>query len=313
MKIFTRRVEKSLVPIPPELVGLSTIRAEPWLQIDPSPDRILEGPAFDRTGNLFITSIAEGRVLKITSQKQVTTIFNNKYGRTIGCAIHKDGRLFIACATGELIALSPDGSNVTYITPRYQGKPKELNDLVFDPSGNLYVTDFIGTVPDPVGGVYRFSFDIATVQPVLEHLAGPNGISLAPEGNVLWVGEHNRNAVLRIQLLQDGVTIRPPGGVCYAYYSTGAPGGPDSNKVDVQGNLYQCIMAHGRVVILNAHGIPVANVVVPGRDEGKHLRTPNLAFKPGTSEAYLCVSGEGGAWIYRFKGLADGLPLFSHK
>ena len=72
-------------------------------------------------------------------------------------------------------------------------------------------------------------------------------------------------------------------------------------------------MFQGRVVVLNKQGIPIANVVVLGRDEGKHLRTSNLAFKPGTSEAYITVGGEGGAWIYRFKGLAEGLPLFSHQ
>jgi lactonase len=96
-----------------------------------------------------------------------------------------------------------------------------------------------------------------------------------------------------------------------AYYSAGSPG-PDSNKVDSDGNLYQCIMGQGRIVVLNAQGIPVASVIIPGRDEGKLLRTTNLAFKPGTAEGYITTSGRGGAWIYRFTGLAEGLPLFSH-
>jgi len=187
-----------------------------------------------------------------------------------------------------------------------------MNDLVFDSKGNLYVTDFTGDISNPTGGVYRFSSDFKTVQPVLEHLAGANGISLSPQGNVLWVSESCRNTVLRIDLLPDGVTINPMVGTCYAYYSTGSPG-VDSNKVDVEGNLYQCIIFQGRAVILNAHGIPIANVVIPGRDEGKHLITPNLVFKPGTKEAYILASGEGGAWIYTFRGLAEGLPLFSHQ
>jgi hypothetical protein len=28
---------------------------------------------------------------------------------------------------------------------------------------------------------------------------------------------------------------------------------------------------------------------------------------------FLTASGEGGAWIYQFRGLAKGLPLFSHQ
>lgn len=51
---------------------------------------------------------------------------------------------------------------------------------------------------------------------------------------------------------------------------------------------------------------------IDSREEGHCLRTSNLAFKPGIEEGYITASGGGGAWICRFKGLADGLPLFSH-
>jgi lactonase len=307
------RQNRSVVPLPPELVILPTIKAESWFQVDPRSNFFLEGPAFDREGNLFVTSPAAGIVFRITPQKQLNTIFTDKNVIVDGAAFHKDGRLFVVCLSGELLAMNPDGSGVTYMVPKYQGKTLSMNDLVFDSQGNIYVTDFSGTVMDPTGGVYRLSSDAKTVQPVLRHLVTPNGISLSPEGNVLWVGETARNAVLRIELLKDGVSLSPIDGVNYPYYSTGCPGGPDSNKVDIEGNLYQCIIFQGRVVVLNKHGIPIANVVIPGRDEGKHLGTSNLAFRPGTSEAYIAAYGEGGAWVYKFKGLAKGLPLFSHQ
>jgi lactonase len=305
-------MRKSPVPLPPDLQHLPVIEAELWVQISPDPDLRIEGPAFDREGNLFVTSPYHGRIYKVTPQKQVSLIFDNRNIRGIGCAIHKDGRLFLACGTGELFTINPDGSGFNPITARVNGKPGKMNDLVFDPQGNLYVTDFNGTVPNPTGGVYRFSGDFKKVDPVLEHLAGANGISLAPEGNVLWVAETFRNAILRIALEEDGVTVSSRDGVCYAYYSTGAPGGPDSNKVDREGNLYQAITMQGRVVVLNAQGIPVANVLIPGRDEGFHLRSTNLAFKPGTREGYVTAGGEGGPCVYRFPALAEGLLLFSH-
>jgi len=72
-------------------------------------------------------------------------------------------------------------------------------------------------------------------------------------------------------------------------------------------------MAQGRVLILNDRGIPIATVVVPGRDEGKYLRTTNLAFKPGTREGYITAGGEGGAWIFKFDAIAQGATLFSHR
>lgn len=313
--LFAERVSaqpgKSVVPLPSDVKGLPTITAEPWLQIGEGPALFLEGPAFDRAGNLYISSLLEGRVLKITPDKKVTTILEQKGLLPNGIAFHKDGRMFIACSSGKFISLDPDGTNLTYIAPRYQGKPAVFNDLMFDAKGNLYVTDFIGHVGNPVGGLYRFSADFTKVEPVLEGLALANGIALAPSGNILWVVETGRADIVFVQLLEDGITIRPPAGCTVPYRFTG--GGCDSMTVDADGNAYVCINGHGRIVVLNPKGIPITNVIIPGRDEGMHLAVTNVKFKPGTDEAYATVSGKGGGWVYKFKGLAKAMVFFSEQ
>jgi len=303
---------KSPVPLPPDLMNLPTIQAEPWLQVS-TDNLFLEGPAFDRQGNFFITTPRAGYVFKITPRKKITTVFRDKNVSVCGSAFHQDGRLFIVCMSGEMLILNPDGSENYRFFPRYQGDKMPMNDLVFDSQGNIYVTHFVGSIVDPCGGVFRILAGTETVQPVVEGLALPNGISLSPEGNVLWVAEVTRNRILRISLLEDGLTVNPIAGIVYAYYSSGAPGGPDSNKVDSEGNLYQCICFQGRIVVLNKYGIPIANIVIPGRDEGKFLNSGNMAFRPGTSEGYIATSGEGGAWIFKFKGPVKGLSLYSHR
>jgi len=307
------KVSNSAVPVPPSLTNLPTITPEPWVKIEDNPGTFLEGPAFDRQGNLFVTSMFDGRVFKITPDKQVTTIFNNSDLITDGIAIHKDGRLFIGCLNGKLIVINPDGSNLTYIEPRYHDKPLAMNDLIFNSKGNLYVSDFTGNIGDPTGGVYRFSADMKTVQPVIENLASANGLALTQGGDILWVSETCRGEILRLELLEDGITINPVAGATIPYRFTGAPGGPDSNAIDVEGNVYQCLIFQGRILVLNKGGIPIANVLIPGRDEGKHLGTTNIAFKPGTDEAVMTAWGEGGAWMYKFRGLAKGATLFSHQ
>jgi lactonase len=309
-----QQVRKSVVPMPPDLAGLPTIMAEPWLQISTDPNATLEGPSFDREGNLFVTIVRNpGRVYKITPQKRVSIIFENKDIVVDGTAFHKDGRLFVACLSGELLAMNPDGTNVTSMKPTYEGRLLSMNDLVFDSKGNLFVSDFVGNVSDPIGGVYYLSSNFSNVRQVMRNLWAPNGVSLSPDGKTLWVSETMRNTVIRADLLPDGVTPDPHAGLAYAYYGAGSPGGPDSNRVDADGNLYQAVMSHGRIVILNPGGIPLANVVVPGRDEGLHLKSANLAFKPGTREAYITAGGEGGAWIFKFEALAPGEKLFSQQ
>ncbi len=300
-------------PLPPSEANLPVINAEPWLQVDEDANVYLEGPAFDRQGNLYVSTIFNNRIIKISPDKQITTIFNKKGITPDGIAVHKDGRLFVACLSGELMAMNPDGTNITYIKTRYHGKPKSMNDLVFDSKGNLYVSDFTGTPGDPTGGIYRFSSDFKTVTPVIEGLASANGVAFAPEVNLLWTCETSRNTLLHIELLDDGITISPIAGATTPYHYTGGPGGCDSLRVDTDGNVYQCLIFQGRALVLNSRGVPVANVLIPGREEGKHLITPNMAFKPDTDEAYIIAAGEGGAWIYKFHGLAGAFKLYSHQ
>jgi lactonase len=97
-------------------------------------------------------------------------------------------------------------------------------------------------------------------------------------------------------------------------YRLSGPAGGDGIRVDVRGNVYLAVNFQGRVLILNRHGIPIAGVLIPGRERGELLRTTNLVFKPGTNEVYVAASGvDSGAWIYRFQGLAEGAPLYSHQ
>jgi len=308
------------MPLPPEVASLPVIKAEPWFLIHPDvKEGMLEGPAFDRQNNLYIcVGGPQGnfsKILRITPEKQVTTILDSPTAVPAGIAVHKNGRLFVASMSGEILIMNPDGSGLTALRQHYEGKMLALNDLVFDKNGNLYFTDFSGSVNNPVGGVYRLdaSDNYATLHQIAGKLAGPNGISLSPSGDTLWIGETIRNAVIRIDLLPDGLAPRPIDGITWPFYSTGGPAGPDSNKVDSAGNLYQCFIFQGRALILNKYGVPVVNVIVPGREKGKHLCTTNLAFKPGTDEAYITAAGEGGLWIYTFPGLADGLTLYSHQ
>ena len=53
----------------------------------------------------------------------------------------------------------------------------------------FYFTDFRGSTPDPIGGVYHVAPDFRTITPILRHLAIANGVCLSPDGKVLWATE----------------------------------------------------------------------------------------------------------------------------
>jgi lactonase len=307
-------------PLPPGEAGLRSIKAEPWLKID-ARDVFLKGMAFDRQNNLLVMAAYPGKVdksmagrvdrsiLKITPAKAITTVIKQQGVRLCDHAIHKDGRIFIACLTGELLVVNPDGSGLKPITTRWQGKPEELSDLTFDSNGNLYVTDFTGKPGNPTGGVYRWSPDLQSVDPLMPNLVTPNGIAFTPGEKSLWVSCSLAKELSHLTLDEDRKRVQQAA----VLYKLSGPGG-DGIRIDAQGNIYLAMNFQGRVLIFDKHGAPIADVLLPGRERGELLSTANVAFKPGTDEVYVVASGEtGGSWIYRFQGLAKGLPLYSHQ
>ena len=57
--------------------------------------RLLEGPSFDRQGNLWITDIPNGRIFRIAPDGTPTKVAEYD-GEPNGLKIAKDGRIFIA-------------------------------------------------------------------------------------------------------------------------------------------------------------------------------------------------------------------------
>jgi lactonase len=310
----------SSMPLPPGESLLHQITAEPWVRIA-AGDVFLKGMAFDRNGDLLVMAAYAGAangtmsgrvdrsILRITPKKEVSAVIKQHGVRMCDHAIHKDGRIVIASLTGELQVVNPDGTDLRPITARWKGKPEKLSDLTFDSNGNLYVTDFTGYSGNPTGGVYRWSADFQSVEPLMPNLVTPNGIAFTPDGKSLWVSCSLANEVFHLTLHENQKSVEK---AAVLYRLTG-PAGGDGIRVDVRGNMYLAVNFQGRVLILNRHGIPIANVIMPGRDRGELMRTTNVAFKPDTDEVFIAASGEGGAWVYRFRGLAEGAPLFSHQ
>jgi len=302
------------VPIPPSERNLQTVVAEPWFKVS-NESMVLEGPCFDRIGNLLFSDVYEGRVLRLTTDRHLSVVFTkNKLGPG-GLAIHKDGRIYIAGVgdlrgPGSIVAISPNGSNTQTIVPQEAGYLP--NDLVFDANGGLYFTDFRGTSTDPKGGVYYVSPDLKTITAVLPHLSEANGIALSPDGKRLWTTEFGRNLLHRVDL--EGPTQIAAIGTAITYHFTGAA--PDSMRTDSDGNVYVAMYGQGRVLVFNRNGIPIGQVLLPGRDEGHNLESTSMVIKPGTNDLYIVTNdanGGQGATIFHARVFAKTLPLYSHQ
>ncbi|MFL6446502.1 MAG: SMP-30/gluconolactonase/LRE family protein [Bryobacteraceae bacterium] len=302
------------VPIPPSERGLQTVIAEPWFKV--SQNRmVLEGPCFDRNGNLLFSDASGGHVLRLSRDKQLSTLLSENNLGPGGLAIHKDGRIFITSlgdlkGAGSIIAIKPDGSGMQTIVPPRAGYLP--NDLVFDARGGFYFSDFRGISTDPKGGVYYVSPDFKTITPVLPHFAMANGIALSPSGGELWATEFSRNLLHRVELA--GPTEIATIGSAIPYQFIGPA--PDSMRTDSDGNVYVAMYGQGRVLVFNTNGIPIGQVLLPDRDAGHNLESTSMAIKPGTNDLYIVTNdgnGGGGAMIFHAQAFAKALPLYSHQ
>jgi len=288
--------------------------AEPWFKVSDA-GLVLEGPAFDRAGDLLFCDVSGGRVLRLTPEKRLSTVVSlDKLGPG-GLAVHKDGRIFIAAmdlakGIGSVVVVQSDGSGMRAIVPPEAGYMP--NDLVFDAQGGFYFTDFRGTSTDPKGGVYYVSSELKTITPVLPHLAMANGVTLSPDGKELWATEFSRNLLHRVELAD--ATTATPFGTAVAYHFTGPA--PDSMRADSDGNLYVTMYGQGRVLVFNRNGIPIGQVLLPGRDQGHNLLSTSMAISPGTDDLYI-VTNDGtrgqGATIFHARAFEKALPLYSHQ
>lgn len=302
------------VPIPPSERTLQTVTAEFWFKVS-DKDRVLEGALFDGNGNLLFCDVTGRRVLRLTPDKQCSTVVTVKDFAPGGLAFHKDGRLFIAALNlekglGTIVAVRPDGSGMETIIPPNAGYLP--NDLVFDDRGGFYFTDFKGTATNPEGGVYYASPDFRTITPVLPHLAMANGVALSPDGKTLWATEFGRNLLHRIELA-DATTIVTIGSTVPYHFIGPAP---DSMRTDADGNVYVAMYGQGRVLAFNRNGIPIAQIVLSGREQGKNLLSTSLAIRPGGKELYAVTgnaAGTEGATIFHAKAFGNGLPPSSVK
>jgi lactonase len=85
---------------------------------------------------------------------------------------------------------------------------------------------------------------------------------------------------------------------------------------DNDGNLYVAMYGQGRVLVFNRNGIPIGQVLLPGREEGHDLESTSMAIKPGTNDLYIVTTdseGGQGATIFHAKTFAKALQLYSHR
>ncbi len=274
---------------------VSTRYARPQVGVD----FYLEGPSFDRQGNLFFTDVPHGRIFRMDPKGGIDLVAEYD-GEPNGLKIHKDGRIFIADYQHGIMTLDPaSGTVMPFLDFRPAERFKGVNDLVFSSTGDLYFTDQGKTgLQDPTGRVYRYTAD-GYLQALIETLPGPNGLVLDPEDKILYVGSRN-NAIWWLPLNDR----RPPARVG-SFATMPGFGTPDGMAADEAGNILCCQMNMGVVWVFNPVGLPIYRIETCTTD-----KLSNLAYGGADGKTLFILDGRGK--ILTASMPVRGLTLFAH-
>ncbi len=298
------RIEAAIFTVLPDKFRKRDTRSA-WADTNRGGSRIhsfLEGPSFDRAGNLYVTDIPFGRVFRISPAGEWTLIVEYT-GWPNGLKIHRDGRIFITDYMHGIMLLDPAAGTVTpLLMARYSESFKGVNDLCFAANGDLYFTDQGQTgMHDPSGRVYRYTA-AGRIDCLIDNVPSPNGIVLAPDEKALFVAATRGNTVWRGPLLADGALTKV--GVFAHLFG---PSGPDGLAVDEDGNLAVAHAAQGCVWLFSRKGVPTHQVVSCAGDF-----ITNLAYGgPDRRTLYMTESATGSVLQARMP--AAGCVMFSQR
>ena len=246
----------------------------------------LEGPSFDRDGNLWVVDIPFGRIFRISPKKEWDLVAQYD-GWPNGLKFHKDGRAYITDYKVGLLVLDPrTGKLETLLRTAYSESFKGLNALHFASNGDLYFTDQGQTgIADPTGRVYRLSAK-GELRRLCNNVPSPNGITLSTTEKHCYVGVTRSQQIWRLPIMADGSVSKT--GV--AIQLSGGAAGPDGIEMDAENGLLVCHLGVG-VWRFDANMLPTHLV---HSDGAHHHHLDNCAFGgPDMKSLYITEALSG--------------------
>ena len=266
-------------------------------------DSFLEGPSFDRKGNLWCVDIPFGRIFKVSPKGDWDLVVQYD-GWPNGLKIGKDGSIFIADYRKGLLKLNEKtGAIETVLGTAFSESFKGLNDLHFADNGDLYFTDQGQSgIADPSGRVWRLRAG-GELQRLVSNAPSPNGITLNRKNNHVYVAITRSQQVWRLPLMQGGT----PSKTGVAIQLSGGHAGPDGIEMDDEDGLAVCHLGIG-VWRFDANCLPT-HLVHAGK---QHRLMTNIAFGgPKRRTLYITDSLNGEILVAEMP--VAGKKMFAHR
>jgi gluconolactonase len=275
------------------------------------PRCFLEGPSFDRAGNLYVVDIRFGRILRLSPDGAWDAVAEYD-GEPNGLKIHQDGRIFVADRKLGIVQIDPIRGTAEALLsgPSKDERFKGLNDLIFASNGDLYFTDQGKTgLQDPTGRVYRFNLKSGRLQCLIGNVPSPNGLVFNVSETALFLAVTRTSAIWRIPLPEAGTETSAwssnPIGAVSQFTQLYTPG-PDGLALDVEGNLVIAHPTAGFVWVISKYGVPLYQIKSCSKE-----MTTNIAYGGQDNQTLFIVESKS-ASILTARLPAAGKRMYSH-
>ena len=275
-------------PVPNEATQSAGVVAA----FDPALGEYAEGVTVDQSGNVFVSLIDNGQLLKFAPGSSEYEVFaevpdwDGSGTGFLGLAVDDIGHVYGASESGVWKFDCRTGEPTVFEGTEDIGFP---NALAFDDQGNLFLSDTWsnGNRDTPFGAIWRID-PSGSVEKWLESealggtgafgLPEPGGINgIAFRDGTIYANVVERMSIVSIPVLEDGspgeITTIVEGGII-----------PDGMALDEQGRIYIADVGNSAVKRVNADG--TIEVLAEGAAAGLDLNT-SVAFGIGGTELTL--------------------------
>lgn len=224
-----------------------------------------EGSVWSRQGFLLFSDYETNRIYKYVPGKS-PEVYREESNGANGNTMDRQGRLYTCEYRSRRVTRTDRNGRVEVLADRFEGKRFNApNDIVVRRDGHIYFSDPLYTPLDhrdlDFFGVYHMT-PKGQLEAISKTQTRPNGITLSPDGKILYVSDTDQKIIRGYDLDSQGRASNER--TVIANLEAGA----DGIRTDRKGNLY--LAAHG-VLIYSPEGKLLGKIQPP-------VNPRNLAF-----------------------------------
>lgn len=220
--------------------------------------RGIEGPAFDKAGNLYAVNFAEQGTIGVVTPDGAASIFVKLPAGSVGNGIRfdKGGFMYIAdYPRHNILKVDPSTKEISVFA--HEPAMNQPNDIAISPvSEILYASD--PAWRDSSGKLWMID-RTGKVTLLEENMGTTNGIEVSPDGKRLYVNESIQRVVWVYKIRKDGSIGNKKIFKKFSDY------GMDGMRCDSKGNLYITRHGKGTIALFSPDGKLIKEFILKGK------------------------------------------------